>query len=137
MLLRHTCTLPHTRTVSRSLSLVRALHKCKSKYNEHTEPIFIRLNQLKLDDIYIIQCLKFYHKFLNKNLPAYFLNMFTQNASRHDYNTRHHLRLNTPTYRTAAYKHCIRHHIPYLLTHLDTCMTDKLTPHSLEGLTRY
>ena len=43
-----------------------------SKYNAHTEPLFKKYNLLKVQDIFMIQQLKFYHKFVNNNLPLYF-----------------------------------------------------------------
>ena len=43
-----------------------------SKYNAHTDPIFKKLNLLKLSDLYNVSVLKFYHKFKNDKLPHYF-----------------------------------------------------------------
>ena len=43
-----------------------------AKYNSHTEPIFKSLNLLKVNDLFSISQLKFYHKLINKNLPKYF-----------------------------------------------------------------
>jgi hypothetical protein len=37
-----------------------------SKYNSYTETIFKKLKMLKLEDIYKLQQLKFYHKLINK-----------------------------------------------------------------------
>ena len=43
-----------------------------SKYNAHYEPIFKELNLLKIEDIYKIQHLNFFYKYVNNNLPEYF-----------------------------------------------------------------
>ena len=42
-----------------------------SKYNAHTEPIFKRLQLLKVADILKIQELKGYYIFMNNTLPRY------------------------------------------------------------------
>ncbi len=42
-----------------------------SKYNAHTESIFKQLQLLKITDIYILNELKFDHKYTNNNLPHY------------------------------------------------------------------
>ena len=39
-----------------------------SKYNAHTEPIFKELEMRKFSDIFNVQCMKFWYKFLNKSL---------------------------------------------------------------------
>ena len=41
----------------------------RSKYNSHTSPLFKKMNLLTVNDIYKIQCLKFYYKFVNQVLP--------------------------------------------------------------------
>ena len=43
----------------------------KSKYNAHTEPIFKKLQFLKLNDIFKLQQLKFYYKLIKGDLPKY------------------------------------------------------------------
>ncbi len=50
-----------------------------SKYNDHTEPIFKKLKQLKIENILILNEIIFYYKLENGKLPAYFLNQLTVN----------------------------------------------------------
>ena len=50
-----------------------------AKFNAHSEPIFKSLNLLKLQDIFEICQMKFYHNYLNKNLPHFFNQMIFQN----------------------------------------------------------
>ncbi len=60
------------------------------KYNAHTEQIFKELNLLKTGDIYTLNELKFYHKYINNNLPYYFQTLpLNPNLEIHDHNTRH------------------------------------------------
>ena len=47
-----------------------------SGYNAHTEPLFKQLYLLKVKDIFDVQCMKFWYKFVNKKLPNYFRDMF-------------------------------------------------------------
>ena len=47
-----------------------------SKYNSHTEPLLKSLNMLKINDIFIIQCLKFFHNYLNDRVPGFFRIVF-------------------------------------------------------------
>ena len=42
-----------------------------SKYNAHTQPLF-KVLTLTLDDTFKMQCLKFYYKFIQGNLPPFF-----------------------------------------------------------------
>ena len=42
-----------------------------SKYNSHTDPIFKTKNILKLEDLFKLNCCKFYYKKLKGSLPSY------------------------------------------------------------------
>ncbi len=44
-----------------------------SGYSSHSEPLFKQLNVLKIADQLRLQELKFYFKYIHKNLPAYLL----------------------------------------------------------------
>ena len=37
------------------------------KYNSHTEPLFKKLHMLKVEDIFKLNQLKFFYKFINKD----------------------------------------------------------------------
>ena len=37
-------------------------HVTESKYNAHTEPLLIKENMLKLEDLFKLQCVKLMHK---------------------------------------------------------------------------
>jgi len=43
-----------------------------AKYNAHTDPLFKDLTLLKIQDIFVLQCTKFYYKFTHDNFPIYF-----------------------------------------------------------------
>ena len=59
-----------------------------SKYNTHTEPLFKELEILKVSDIFDVQCMKFWYKFVNKSLPEYFGTIFTFNNELYQIETR-------------------------------------------------
>ena len=46
-------------------------HVCNSKYNAHTEPLFIKEDILKLEDLFKLQCNKIMYKKINKTLHSY------------------------------------------------------------------
>ena len=88
-----------------------------SRYNAHAEPLFKQLNLLKVKDIFEIQSLKCWYKYVNNKLPNYFRNMFTYNHELHEIETRNHNRLHLcPTCLSGARNvFVLGHHIPELL----------------------
>ena len=50
-----------------------------SKHNAHIESLFKELAMLKVTDIFNVQCMKFWYKFVNKSFPEFFGPMFTFN----------------------------------------------------------
>ena len=108
-----------------------------SKYNAHTEPIFKKLNILKIDDIYKLTALKFFYKFQNNNLPTSFHGIFSSELPSHTYNTRQR---NTPRYqtpKTVLAKSTIRFKIPELIKQIPSCILEKISTHSLQGFSQY
>ena len=61
-----------------------------NKMNAHTctNPIFIQLGFLKIEDIRQLQLLSFVYDCLNKTAPVFFHDYFTPSSERHTYNTR-------------------------------------------------
>ena len=104
----------------------------KEKYNAHTDPIFKRLKILKIEDIFKVQCLKFYFKLANKTLPSYFLSNFTliRGGDLHQY----HLRSNDyrpETIRRQSTKKRLRLFLPTLLNTTPNELLGKVYTHSL------
>ena len=50
-----------------------------SKYNANTDQLFKSLKLLKIKDIFGMQCMKFWYKFVNSNVPTYFASMLRYN----------------------------------------------------------
>ena len=86
-----------------------------SRYNAHTEPLFKLWYLLKVKDIFDVQCMKFWYKFVNRKLPNYFRDMFKYNHVVHDIGTRSHDQLHLYPTRTSGARNVLRHHIPELL----------------------
>ena len=59
-----------------------------SEYRSHSNPLFIKYNQLKISDLCNHNIGIFMYKYCNNLLPPSFNNMFKTNAENHDYNTR-------------------------------------------------
>ena len=108
-----------------------------SKYNSHTKPLLKSLNILKINDIFTIQCLKFFHNYINDRVPVFFGSFFVENALYHEYETRHcHHICITHSHTTKARK-CIRYQIPMLLNTLHLQITAILYTHSQIGFVNY
>ena len=58
-----------------------------SKYNAHTEPLW-RTRDAEVKNIFDVQCIEFWYKFVNKTLPEYFGTMFTFNNESYQIETR-------------------------------------------------
>ena len=102
-----------------------------SRYNAHTEPLFKQLTLLKVKDIFDVQCLKFWYKFVNNKLPKYFRDMFKFNHELHDIVTRNHDCLHLYPTRTSGARNVLRHHIPELLTKFPQYLIDRIKTHCI------
>ena len=108
-----------------------------SRYNAHTEPLFKKLYLLKVKDIFDVQCMKFWYKFVNKKLPNYFRDMFKYNHEVHDIGTRSHDQLHLYPTRTSGARNVLRHHIPELLNTFPKYLIDKIKTHSLYSISHH
>ena len=99
-----------------------------SKYNAHTEPLFKELEMLKVKNIFDVQCMKCWYKFVNKSLPEYFGTIFTFNNELYQIETRGQNQLHLfPTWTVSA-SNVLRHRIPDLLQEYPRANT-----HSIES----
>ena len=86
---------------------------CSSGYRSHSEPLFKKLNVLKIYGMFNLQLLTFCFDLINNNLPAYFINM----SSRLQPVIYHHNIRQKRNYSVARVKHvlaqkCMRFCIP-------------------------
>ena len=103
----------------------------RNKYNAHTEPILKYLDLLKVNDMFTLQCLKFYFKCRHGRAPIFFASFF------HDHNTRQRHQPEILFSHTSRARKCIKFHIPLLLRSMPPCIIDKIYTHSLNGFSNY
>ena len=108
-----------------------------SKYNAHTDPIFKKLNILKVNDIYRLTAIKFYFKFKRQLLPRSFHDIFTSVLPSHNHATRQQNTPRSHVPRTVLTKSTVRFAIPDLIKQLPTHVTEKISSHSIQGLSNY
>ena len=108
-----------------------------SRYNAHTEPLLKQLHLLNVKDIFDVQCMIFWYKFVNKKLPNYFHDMFKYNHEVHDIRTRSHDRLPLYPTRTSGARSVLRHHLPELLNTFPKYLIDKIKTHSLYSISHH
>ena len=104
---------------------------CNAKYNAHTEPLFKQLYLLKLDDIFNMQCLKFWYRYSNKLLPPFFRTMFTNNYDIYGISTRQRNDLHLFHTRTQKARSTIRHYVPNILHRYPRWLIERATTHSI------
>ena len=113
-------------------------HVTKSKYNEHTEPLFKKLHILKFDDILKRKVYNFYYRLCHNSLPKYFIDTFklTRQQDLHEHNTRNQLILVPRIFHKFA-ENCIRFFLPTLINENITNILEKVTTHSQKGFSMY
>ena len=109
-----------------------------SSYNAHTEPLFKKLELLKLEDLFNVNVMKFYYKYCHESLPSYFysFNLHTQ-ADIHDYGTRSQGNLSRVANRTKLAQSLLRNQIPVKINTSPSYVTEKINTHSLNGFSDY
>ena len=108
-----------------------------SKYNAHTDPLFIKLKLLKIQDIYSLCLLKFYHKYKNNLLPGFFTGMFEVIYPSHNYATRQRGQPMLAGCRTKLAEASIRYSLPSAISNINENIMNKITTHSLSGFSNY
>ena len=109
-----------------------------NKYNAHTEPLFKRLEILKIHDLYKLNILKFYFKYKHSELPNFFQSFSLQPRSLiHQYNTRIKTQLNVNKTKRKFAENCVRNQIALIVNKTQSNILDKIDTHSLEGYCNY
>ena len=107
---------------------------CKTKYNAHTDPLFISLNTLKAKDIFHSQCLKFFYQHENDKTPSYFKNMILRNIPDHNHDTRQRQEFRSLNTNRRTTDKTIRHYLPKFLNTLPSNMISLAQTHSLQSV---
>ena len=109
-----------------------------SKYNDHTAPLFKKLNLLTIKDILALQELKLYYKFIHNNLPPYIQQwQIKQNTNIHNHYTRNQNEFYIVGTKHAFAKQCLKNNLPNTLNSTPQIVKDKLFTHSFYGFTNY
>ena len=107
---------------------------CKTKYNAHTDPLFLKLNTLKAKDIFQNQCLRFFYHFEKGNSPVYFHNIVERNISGHSHNTRQiNIFQSTNAHKISSEK-TLRHVLPKILIAIPDNVINSVYTHSLQSV---
>jgi len=110
---------------------------CRQKFNAHTKPLFKQLNILQIEDLFYVNALKFYFKYLKEDLPIYFNDMFRPLTVYHSYYTRYRDEPQFETSNKISASKCIRYYIPSVLATAPNCIMEKFETHSLQGFVKY
>ena len=111
---------------------------CLAKFNCHSEPLFKKLQLLKIKDIHTLQELKFYHQLKNNQLPSYFRNMTNDHdLDTHPYPTRQKNKLRLPRTNHEFARKCIRYSAIETTINTSNHIIEKVNTHSLHGFMTY
>ena len=109
-----------------------------SKYNAHSEPLFIELKLLKIQDIYKLTLLKFYFKYKNNLLPNYFRGMLDPiQPISHNYDTRPRDEPMIARPNSSLAKSSIRYSLPKAILNIPQNIIEKISTHSFGGFSQY
>ena len=109
-----------------------------SKYNAHTEPLFKKLNLLKLKDMMKHNTLKFYYKLKKNKVPSYFESYQTTTQREiHGRDTRYNQLIATNVTRTVLQEKCLRNYLSGVINSTSSSILDKITTHSYQGFANY
>ena len=107
---------------------------CSSGYLSHSEPLFKKLNVLKIGGMFKLQLFTFCFDLINKNLPAYFINKSSllQPVIYH-HNIRQKINYSVARVKHVFAQKCMRFCIPDNLNKSSSLITDEIKTHSRKG----
>ena len=110
-----------------------------AKFNAHTEPIFKKLNILKIEDMVKLQELKFLYKLENGTLPKYFRSsdILIRQADIHSHDTRNAEDYRTPQSRLCLVSNSICYNLPEISNKCPDEIKPKIFTHSYYGYSEY
>ena len=143
--LYNTLILPHIQYgINNNLDRICILQKkviraiTLSNYIFHIEPIFKRLGILKIEDIFLLNQLKFCSRLLNNNLPVYFKSIqVSRRHETHSYNTRNKENVHRNRVCHVFAEKCIRFSVPSLLNSTNENIINKINTHSYASFVKY
>ena len=147
---RHIClALAKSRSVSRN-NLARSVESLmpmtirsriklsRNSLYSQVEPLFKQLNMLKIADQLRLQELKFYFKYIHKNLPAYLLDWeFISNVNIHFHDARTSSKIHTVRAKHEFAKKCLKYNLSHIINDTPAIVVEKIHTHSLRGFATY
>ena len=91
---------------------------CSARFKAHTEPLFKKLNTLKLCDLMQARALNFYYRYSNNELPRYFDQMISTTYATHSYHTRNRNVPQRPMPNRNLTKKSTRFYVPTVLDNM-------------------
>ena len=111
---------------------------CGSKYLGHSTPLMKKISILKLEDMFKLNMLKWYFKYIKKQLPEYFLKYkIISQGEIHNHNTRGREHISQPVPRLHGAKNCLRNYISTVINTTPKIVIEKIHTHSFDGFSRY
>lgn len=101
-----------------------------SNYYSDTRPIFSKIKQLPLNELYKLHLGKFMYQYYRQDLPPKLNNIFTLNNEVHNYNTRHAVDPHISANRTVRTTHSLVLQGPNLWYSLPSSIKESRTPKS-------
>jgi hypothetical protein len=109
-----------------------------SKYNAHTDPIHKRFNILKITDQYSLNALKFYYKYIHKEIPEYFTNFTLTNQQNSSHmHTRNSSQLAIPTHHSQLFKTSLRYSLVHIINNTPTIYLNRINTHSIQAFAHH
>ena len=97
-----------------------------------------QLEILKLEDMFKLNMLKWYYRYVKKQLPSYFSDFQIRSQYEiHSHNTRFNTQIARPVTRIHAARNCLRNHISVVINSMPQNIIEKIHTHSYGGFSWY
>ena len=125
----------HAELLLKQKQALRVIHS--KHYLCHTDPLFKSAKIIKVNDLHTQSLLKFCRKYVNADLPSYFMSMdFKRNCDNHRYNTIHKNSFISAKPGSEKARNLLRYKIPALLNELPANFNEALHSKSDYAITR-
>ena len=116
---------------------IRKINKAK-KFNAHTDRLFRKSNLLKLSDIHKLFSLKFYYRYVQKELSPFFTDdIFPKNSAFHRYATSSANEYYVLSHHSSQVKPTIRYQVPSILQTIPDELLSRIETHSINTYSKH
>ena len=111
---------------------------CNTNFRSHSNPLFKRLNVLRICDLHLLNKYKLIYKYHHGALPYYFQSInLLSHSDEHKYPTRNRYLLKLPLIKHEFSKRLLHYQISDLFNSAPSCIIEKIVTHSQEGFCNY